>query len=105
MTEQKESAIELENITVRVRPIDPSAAGFLPRYRALLSAQRAFTNPAKATPEDIDGAQALLSEHILEPESAADKLKILNSVSGEELMKIFNALMGTATVPPAKGAA
>jgi hypothetical protein len=103
---EKTKVFDVQTLKVRVRPLEKDAPGFMPRYRAMLAAQRAFTQPQKATPEDVDGARALLFEHIIEPEDEFGKNQILDLVTVDELTKMFSVIMGAAdSVPPAKGAA
>jgi hypothetical protein len=104
MSEQTINEIDVQKVKIKVRPIDPTAPGFMPRYRALLAVQRAFTTPAKAAPEDIDKGYDLLAEHIVEPATKDEKFRLLDSLNSEEIMDIFAVIMGSKTVPPAKGA-
>ena len=97
--------INIQQKTIRVKPIDQNAPGFLPLYRSLLATQRALTNPAKAIPEDIDGAYEVLSEHFIEPKNPAEIKKVLDGASAEDIMNLFGVLMGTNTVPPVKDVA
>ncbi len=94
-----------EAIQIKVRPIQKDAPGFLPRWRNLLSAKRALGEFEKAQPEDVDGAMSLLMEHILEPADPFEARRALEQVSADELMKLFDAIMGRNTVPPASGGA
>jgi hypothetical protein len=97
-------SMDVQSVKVKVRPIDQNAPGFLPLYRGLLSAQRAFTTPQKATPEDVDEAEALIMSHIVEPSTPAEKKAFMNMLTGEDIGKLFEAIMGSSSIPPAKGA-
>jgi hypothetical protein len=102
---EKEPAIKIQNKTVKIKPIDQDAPGFLPMWRRFIQVQRGLSDFAKAQPEDIDAMIDLLASCMIEPESHEEKLEILNSVSSSELMALFNAFAGKTEVPPANGGA
>jgi hypothetical protein len=97
------SDIKIQNVEVKISRLDPGAPGFLPRYRQLLSARRALGDFDKAQPEDVDQVYALLTEHVIEPANPAQKRKVLDMLSVEDLMKIFDEVMGKNTVNPPSG--
>ena len=94
----------VQNIPIKIRPLEKDAPGFLPRWRSLLATKRSVTDPEKAQPEDVDKALDLLCEHITEPADRASKIAILNKITGEEFGKLFEAIMQPEAIPPSKGA-
>ena len=99
------SELTVQNIQIKVRPMDSKAAGFMPRYRQLLAARRALETFDKAQPEDIDETYKLLAEHITEPTTPAAKQHVLDMLSADDLLKLFDVIMGANTVNPPSGAA
>lgn len=97
--------LDIQHVQVKVKVLEANAPGFLPRYRQLLSAKRVSQDFEHAQPEDIDQLYALLEEHIVEPTTHAEKKKVLDMVSADELGSLFNIIMGANLVPPANGAA
>lgn len=95
----------MTTINVKLKPIDPKAPGFLPRYRQLVASKRVFQDFAHAVPEDVDEACKLLKEHIVEPVGEQAKDAYLASLDADEVMDLFNKVMGSGTVPPVNGAA
>ncbi len=102
---EENTTFNIVSIPVVVRHIERDAPGFLPRYRAMLACKRVISDFSKALPEDVDEAYRLLMEHIVSPETDAEKMDVLNKVSPEELLNLLNAILGVKIVPPAKGAA
>lgn len=97
--------LQVQNRKIVLKPIDQAAPGFLPLYRSLLAAKRAFSDFNKAVPEDVDEAMTLMRRHIVEPAAKSEKDAILESISAAEMMILFDVLMGVNIVPPANGAA
>jgi hypothetical protein len=99
------SDLTVQNVKIVVRRLEPQATGFLPRYRKLLSARRALGEFEKAQPEDIDEVYKLLAEHMTEPKEEPQKKAVLDVLSVDDLMKMFDEIMGRNTVNPPSGAA
>ena len=100
-----ESLVTAQTIEVKIRQIDPKSKGFLPLWHRIISVKRAMTDFQKAQPEDIDAAYSLLREFIIYPKTDAEKNALLDNITSEELMDLFNGIMGSPTVPPVKGGA
>ena len=94
----------VQNIQIKIKPLEKNAPGFLPMWRKMLSAKRSMMDPMRAQPEDVDDAIELLCGCITEPEDRASKEAILNSITADEFGKLFDAIMRAETVPPPNGA-
>lgn len=96
---------ELKELNITIKPIDRNAPGFMPMYRKVLAVKRAFTNPDKAQPEDIDEVMLLLEQHITAPADPMEKRRILDLASAAQITQILDAILGAGIVPPANGGA
>lgn len=94
-----------KNFRVVLRPLEKNKPGFLPLYRKMLAIKRAFSDFKNAKPEDVDEAVALLKQYMVEPVNDLEKQIILDTITEEEMGSMFDHIMGTNTVPLAKGAA
>lgn len=97
---------EIETIQLKVKTVDLEGKGFLPKYRRLLQVKQAFSDPVKATVEDFDGAMEWLMDHIVEPSKAIEKRNLLDDMTPEDFMALFEQIAGQseAVSPPSGGA-
>lgn len=92
-----------KELEITVKPTDLTGEGFIPKYRQILSFMQAFTNVAKATPDDLDEAVNFLVEHIVEPEDEFEKRRLIDKLTAEQVVDLFEKIGGqTTAVPPTR---
>lgn len=95
-----------KELEIVVKTPDLTGEGFIPKYRQLLSFKQAFMNFEKATPEDLDEAINFLVEHIVEPSNEFEKRELIEKLTAEQVVDIFNRIGGQQTaVPPSRSEA
>lgn len=92
-------------LEIEVETIDLEGEGFWPLYRSIIRMKEAFANPMVATVADLDAAEALLLKYIVKPESDDEKRALINKLTAEQFMRLFERISGGAqtAVPPSNG--
>ena len=104
LSDKVTNTVQARNIDVVVRAIKKNEPGFMPLWKRVLSIKRGIADFEKAQPEDVDEAYEFLCSVIVEPSTQAAKMDLLNSITNDEMMALFSAVIGGG-VPPSKGGA
>jgi hypothetical protein len=97
---------EPKTVEIEVRTVDLEGPKFWPKYRKVIQMKEVLMRPMNATVDDVDAAFEFLLDHVVKPEDQGVKREILENLEGEQLIKLFDQIVGGAqtAVPPSNGA-